>query len=93
MVPRALGGPGARPGGMMMAADQAVDAPREMCQAQPEAARHGWRDDALCANGAHATVRFRRRDVPVCRMHHKTYAHWGDDAEANAQRFWGWPRK
>ncbi len=75
-----------------MAADHAVGPAREMCQALPAATLHGWRKDSLCANGAHATVRFRGSDVPVCRVHGKTYAHWGDDAQANAERFWRWRR-
>jgi len=56
------------------------------------AARHGWRDDALCASAASMVVPFRGVDMPVCRIHEKTYARWGDDAHVNAALLWGWAR-
>jgi hypothetical protein len=68
-----------------MAADEAVDQPREMCQARPAAVRHGWREDPLCASRANTTVRFHGREVPVCRMHSAMYERWGENAEANAE--------
>jgi hypothetical protein len=52
--------------------------------------RHGWRDDALCASTASVIVAFCGVDMPVCRIHEKTYARWGLDAVGNAALFWGW---
>ncbi len=72
--------------------DAAVAAPeREQCQAQPAAARRGFREDVLCASLANTTVQFHGRDVAVCRMHEATYARWGDEAEAKAAELWEWP--
>jgi hypothetical protein len=73
--------------------DKALAAARERCQARPAATLHGWRDDVLCASMASTSVRFRGRDVPVCHMHERVYARWGVDAEANAERLWGWTRE
>jgi hypothetical protein len=75
-----------------MAADEAVDQPRERCQARPAVARHGWREDSLCASLASTTLRFRGRDMPVCGMHRAVYERWGANADANAASFWGWTR-
>jgi hypothetical protein len=63
---------------------------RPQCQARPAAARRGFREDALCASLSNTSVRFRERDVPVCRMHEATYARWGDEAEAKAEELWEW---
>jgi hypothetical protein len=75
---------------MPMAADEAVVLPREMCQARPAAARHGWREDSLCASRASTTVRFHHREMPLCRMHSAMYERWGESAEENAAAYWGW---
>jgi hypothetical protein len=73
-----------------MAAGEATAAPQKMCQARPKAARHGWREDSLCASSASTTVRFHGRDVPVCWMHRTMWERWGENAVANAERYWGW---
>jgi hypothetical protein len=73
----------------MVDADR-VGASQERCQAQPAAARRGFREDVLCASMANTTVRFRGREVPVCEIHARTFARWGDEAEANAELLWGW---
>ncbi len=65
--------------------------PPSRCQAQPIAARRGWREDLLCASAANSIVLFRGAQVSVCRMHEKAYVRWGVDAEGNAALFWGWP--
>jgi hypothetical protein len=60
------------------------------CLAIPGAARHGWREDALCASLAKTEVDFHGRKMPVCRMHEATYRRWGADAEEQAAQLWEW---
>jgi hypothetical protein len=67
--------------------------PSIRCQARPPAVRSGQEGDDLCASGGNRTVRFRGRDVPVCRLHEATFAAWGEDADENAAERWGWCRE
>jgi hypothetical protein len=60
------------------------------CQARPAASRHGWREDVLCASQANTSVEFHGVAMPVCKIHEKTYARWGDAAEQQAEEAWGW---
>ena len=60
------------------------------CQAQPKAARPGYREDMLCASTACTVVTFRGCAVPVCRIHETKYARWGAAAEEMAASQWGW---
>jgi hypothetical protein len=64
--------------------------PPAQCLAIPGAARHGWREDALCASLAKTEVDFHGRTMPVCRMHEATYLRWGETAEQNAAELWDW---
>jgi hypothetical protein len=64
--------------------------PSSRCRARPKAARPGYRTDMLCASEANTLVVFQGSKVPVCRMHERMYARWGDRAEANARLLWGW---
>jgi hypothetical protein len=75
---------------MAMTEREAVEATGSRCQARPVAARHGWREDKFCASRANTSVEFHGTTMPVCGIHEKAYARWGDDAEHNAERFWGW---
>jgi hypothetical protein len=70
---------------------EAVESPGSRCQARPAAARHGWREDPLCASHANTSARFRGDDIPVCGIHARTYLRWGSEAERNAVELWGWP--
>jgi hypothetical protein len=69
---------------------EAVEATGPRCQARPVAARHGWREDVLCGSHANTSVDFYGVAMPVCAIHEKAYAHWGSEAEQNAEAFWGW---
>jgi hypothetical protein len=60
------------------------------CQAQPSAARPGYRDDMRCASMANSVVRFEAVNIPVCRIHEATFARWGTAGAANARARWGW---
>ena len=60
------------------------------CQAQPSAARRGYREDMRCASGSNCVVRFEAIDVPVCRIHEATFLRWGASAAENARARWGW---
>jgi hypothetical protein len=60
------------------------------CQARPKAGRRWQREDPRCANSASTRVPFRGHDMPVCRMHERTYARWGAEAAENAAVLWGW---
>ncbi len=72
-------------------AAEARDAARGQCQARPAVARHGWREDTACANVAKTSIRFHGREVPVCWVHRRMWERWGENAEANAARYWYWP--
>jgi hypothetical protein len=67
-----------------------VRTPVPRCQAQPRAARPGYREDMLCASSANTVVLFHGVEMPVCRIHDAKYARWGTDAEAQAVLQWGW---
>jgi hypothetical protein len=69
---------------------EAVEATGTRCQARPAAARHGWRDDLLCASYASTSVRFHGEAVSVCAIHESAYRRWGDQAELKAVELWGW---
>ncbi len=69
---------------------EAVESSGVRCQARPAAARHGWREDVLCASQANTSVCFRGVDMPVCRMHEAAFARWGGEAEAKATSLWAW---
>ena len=73
-----------------MAEREAVESPGSRCQARPAAARHGWREDPLCASHANTSVWFHGADIPVCGIHARTYRRWGFEAERNAVALWGW---
>jgi hypothetical protein len=60
------------------------------CQAQPSAARPGYREDMLCASVANCVIRFEAVDVPVCTMHEATFSRWGASPTENARAGWGW---
>jgi hypothetical protein len=60
------------------------------CQAQPSAARPGYREDMRCASAANCVIRFEALDIPVCRIHEATFARWGASAADNARSRWGW---
>ena len=84
--------PGRKQGLMATAEPMPPDAdPGPRCQAQPLAARRGFRDDVLCASIANSSVDFRGRPVAVCRIHLKMYVGWGTAAEQHAARLWAWP--
>ena len=70
--------------------EAAVEASGARCQARPAAARHGWREDVLCASNANTTVCFHGVHMPVCRMHEAAFARWGSEAEAKAASLWAW---
>ena len=55
--------------GTTMAEGEAVESPGSRCQARPAAARHGWREDPLCASHANTSVWFHGAAVPVCGIH------------------------
>lgn len=73
-----------------MAEREAVESPGSRCQARPAAARHGWREDPLCASHANTSVVFHGVDVPVCGIHARTYERWGSEAEQHAVELWRW---
>jgi hypothetical protein len=62
------------------------------CHARPLAAAPAARrrSEGLCASSATRVVQFRSLELPVCRLHEATYAHWGVDAELQAASRWGW---
>jgi hypothetical protein len=62
----------------------------DQCQAQPLAGRRWDRDDLLCASAANSFVLHRGVQMPVCRIHGKTYARWGTDAEWKGAYLWAW---
>jgi hypothetical protein len=62
----------------------------DQCQARPAAGRRWARDDLLCASAASSLVLHRGVEMPVCRIHGKTFARWGAAAEGKAALLWGW---
>jgi hypothetical protein len=74
----------------LIASGNAVPSTAFRCQAQPSAARAGYREDMRCASMANCAIRFEALDVPVCRIHEATFARWGAGAVANARARWGW---
>jgi hypothetical protein len=90
MVAAAPQGRGALIERKAMTEREAVTASGARCQARPAAARHGWREDVLCASNANTSVSFRGVHVPVCRMHEAAFARWGSEAEAKAASLWAW---
>ena len=73
-----------------MAGAQSMTEAAFRCQAQPSAARPGYREDMRCASAANCVIRFEALDVPVCRIHEATFARWGASAADNARVRWGW---
>jgi hypothetical protein len=73
-----------------MASANAVPSAAFRCQAQPSAARPGYREDMRCASMANCVIRFEALDIPVCRIHEATFARWGTAGAANARARWGW---
>ncbi len=69
---------------------EAVEPTGTRCQARPAAARHGWREDVLCASLANTFVCFHGVRMPVCRMHEAAFGRWGGEAEAKAATLWAW---
>jgi hypothetical protein len=76
---------------MTMTEGGAAEGSGARCQARPAAARHGWREDVLCASSANTSVSFHGVRVPVCRMHEAAFARWGLEAERKAAELWAWP--
>jgi anti-anti-sigma regulatory factor len=73
-----------------MTTGEARDAERVRCQARPIAERLGFVEGLPCSSLADTRVRFRGHEVPVCGKHRAIYEGWGEQAEANVERFWNW---